>query len=68
MYGKEKEKINYQFCLIDQKNTRVRFEVDTLGLLDDLQATDGDVSLISETQTDEMQHDERFNLGCVASS
>lgn len=62
-----KKRPNYQFCLIDQKNTRVRFEVDALGLLDNLQTADGDVSLISETETDEVQHDGRFNQRCVAS-
>jgi len=46
----------YQFVLVDEKDTRVRLEVHSLGLLNDLEAFDRDVGLVGEAEAYEIQH------------
>ena len=46
----------YQFSLVHQKNRCVCFQVDSFGLLDDLQTAHRNIGLIGKAETHEMQH------------
>lgn len=46
----------YQHGLVHEQDAGVRLQVDSRGLLDDLESLDGDVGLIGETEAYEVQH------------
>lgn len=48
--------VSHQDALINEQDCGVGFEVDALGFLDDFEALDGDVSLVSQAETDNVQH------------
>ena len=48
--------VSHQYALVDEQDRGVGFEVDALGFLDDFEALDGDVSLVGQAETDNVQH------------
>ena len=54
--GTEDGGATYKSSLVHKEDAGVSLEVDTLGLLDNLETLDGNVRLIGETKTNEVQH------------
>lgn len=53
-FSLNKRQRTYQLFLVNHENTRVCFEVDPFGLLDDLETGDSDVFLIRKTEANEV--------------
>lgn len=48
--------VSHQYALVDEQDRGVGFEVDALGFLDNFEALDGNVSLVGQAETDNVQH------------
>jgi hypothetical protein len=57
MFARAEYKVAYQDFLLDEQDSGIGFEIDTLGALDDLETLDRHVLLVCQTQSDCVEHD-----------